>query len=165
MESIGFYLGVPDMDSALDRAMKVWNAFWGPLGTKDIAKETLVDNKQIVLAMIAAVSDSLIQDKLAANEQVHHVMNFFESFRFQTLKTYQALSHMFPSHVQEVISVVQQTPNAQGDFPIDDSCLQFNWKNVPKWYLTIHHEGIPQAMLTHNDYVTMFSHVPIQMVE
>lgn len=163
LESLGIYLNVPNMDAALIRAVAVWDAFWGPFGEHEITKQTLTGNIDIVTAMVAAVSESLIQSKIDADERARMSASMIVDLRKQMLTAYSELSKIYIAHRVEITSGfdAKYADEETKSVPLDDSShLYFKSVNdLPRWVIQLNHDKVTPFVVSHNEYVMYFSHV------
>lgn len=161
LESFGLYTGIEDPRKALDSAMRYWNAFWGPLGSQDITKKTLIDNRDLVFTMVAATSESLIRDRIRASEECSRLHTVLNLQRRLMLELYQHLVSLYPA---EVVSFSAMCDQLLDDLrPLDDVDGFAGDRAMPRWVLliTLPTGARPLLVISHSEYVTRFNNVKV----
>ena len=139
LDDIELLTGVENVDETLDSAVHVWNAFWGPLSPKYLVKETLINNKDLVFALVEATVPKLISKLIASEEKMLN----FES------KLMQQHDNML-----ELLSVLTTVNQAY--------CTEVETNELPTWKLTVVlNNTVFEYEISHNEYVKYFSHVRI----
>jgi hypothetical protein len=139
LDDIELLTGVENVDETLDSAVHVWNAFWGPLSPKYLVKETLINNKDLVFALVEATVPKLISKLIASEEKM---LNFESKLMQQHDNMLELLS---------VLTTVNQS-----------YCTEVETNELPTWKLTVVlNNTVFEYEISHNEYVKYFSHVRI----
>jgi hypothetical protein len=164
--------GVESMEDALDQAMCVWNAFWGPLGLRHVNKETLLNNRSLVFGLVEAAVPKLVTDRISFEDKATALKNTLENERQQMLMLLSSVSKAHQSLCIELDDSGEEDSSAIGlfdpdcnfsDTPLDDQVKQ---PQLPRWLLclTVGGNNISYE-ITHNEYVVYFPHVECRTLE
>lgn len=139
-EDLEILTGVESIEETLDSAMHVWNAFWGPLRSKNVTKETLLNNRDLVFALVEATVPKLISKTISLEESNLALASKLDVEHANTLEALSLLSKQNPS------LCVEQESTGSG---------------LPTWKLTIFEgpDNLLEYEITHSEYVKYFAHV------
>ncbi len=156
------YAGISNLDEAMLPALRLWNAYWGPLGKNHITKKHLIDNKDLVFELVEAVVPSLVTRCIEAEEDCIKLEAEIDQMRADQLLVISELTKL-----QNVTSrCIQVDYNFEGSLDIDDMVEKDDTNiikhapELPKWHLeVIVNKMLVTHILTHTEYAKYFSHV------
>lgn len=139
LNDVELLTGVENIDETLDSAVHVWNAFWGPLSPRYLTKETLINNKDLVFALVEATVPKLISKLIASEEKM---LNFESKLSQQH------------DNMLELLSTLTTTNRAY--------CIELESDDLPTWKLNVViNNTLFEYEISHNEYVKYFSHVRV----
>lgn len=157
--------GCSSIDTALVPALQVWNAFWGPLGSKHIRKETLIDNKDLLFALVEAVVPSLISNKIQLEDEYHDLLEDMNTMREEQLTAFQVLTETHKSQCYEVD--FEDQDDEEEPHNVDDRDIVRKSPPLPKWNLVVQMTETKHLaiLITHDEYYKYFPEVPCKNLD
>lgn len=157
------YAGISNLDEALLPALRLWNAYWGPLGKNHITKKHLIDNKDLVFELVEAVVPSLVTRCIEAEEDCVELEAEIDQLRADQLLVISEITKL-PNVTSRCIQVDY---NIEAPFEVvedeiekDDTNIIKQSPELPKWHLeVILNKMLVTHILTHTEYAKFFSHV------